>query len=171
MEPLPPPPFNSIARAPVPAVAAWTPTRLGVFGRILWRAALACIGGFGVVGFALGVGIAIESTEDTVGDRLGDPFIVAYVASAFGLFFAVVAAPIVAGLCCASMVPYPGRESARRRARFIAAGPLAVVSLAMVAGIDDDYRLAWAGVGLLSTAGAWLVGPLLVRWYVRRMEP
>ena len=173
MEPMsspfaPPSPGAAAPESPLPT--SWTPTRVGVFGRSLWRVAVICVAGGAAVGLVIGVVVALVATEDSAGGRAVAPLLVAYFGAAFGVVLSIVAAPMVAGLLAWRLVPYAGRDVTVRRARLIGTGFIAVVAALIVATVGTG-RLPWAGIGALSTLGAWLSSPLLVRWYVRRMDP
>ena len=146
-----------------------TVTRGGVFGRVLWRAALTCIGGGAAIGLVLGAAIGVSATEDSVGTRIAAPFLVAYFGAAFGILLAIVAAPVVAAIAAKTLVPYPGADAARRRIRVIGTSFVGAVAVLIVATIGEGWEF-WAVIGVLAIAGAWFLSPLLVRWYIRRME-
>jgi len=141
-----------------------------VFGQVLWRVAVVCVGGGAVVGFLV-VLVLVAVGDD--GDR---PFSFLPVGLLFGAILgamlAIVAAPTIAGVCAGVLVPYPGRARTLLTVRLLAMGLVALFLLLLLAGavLDVGVVVALVGITAASLAGAWFGSPWVIGWYVRRCE-
>ena len=142
-----------------------------MFGHVLWRVVLLCVGGGATVGFLL-VAVLLAFPDDN-GDEAWSFLLVGPMAGAIvGVMLAIVAGPVIAGVCAATLVPYPGAAKARLVARVLGVGLVALfIPLLFSGGVSDvDAMVLIGGIWAASVAGAWFGSPWVVRWYVRRAE-
>lgn len=142
-----------------------------MFGHVLWRVAVVCVGGGAVVGFLFVLVLLAFPNDD------GRAFSFLLVGPMFGgilgAMLAVVAAPTIAGVCSGVLVPYPGRAKAILTVRLLGMGLVALFLLLLLAGasLDPGVLAILAGIWAVSLAGAWFGSPWVIGWYVRRCEP
>lgn len=170
--PPPPPPQAAVtapaaSSAPVPVVG-----RGVVFGHVLWRVIVVCVAGGAVIGTL--VILAFLAFPDEAGEGEAWSFVIVgpIFGAILGVLLAVVAAPLIAGVCAASLVPYPGAARARLVARALGVGLVALfIPFLFLGAVPEVGVLVVIGaIWLAAVAGAWFLSPWVVRWYVRRME-
>ncbi|MBL8775144.1 MAG: hypothetical protein JNK12_04410 [Acidimicrobiales bacterium] len=169
--PGPPPAGAPTSWAPGGATGTAPPVSRGaVFGHVLWRVAVVCVGGGAVVGFLFVLVLVVVGDD---GDR---PFsflpVGLLVGGVLGAMLAVVAAPTIAGVCSGVLVPYPGRAKTLLTVRLLAMGLVALFLLLLLSGavLDVGVIAALAGITAASLAGAWFGSPWVIGWYVKRCE-
>ena len=143
-----------------------------MFGHVLWRVVVVCVAGGAVIGTL--VVLAFLAFPDDAGDESWSVVLVGPMFGAvLGVFLALVAGPLIGGVCAAALVPYPGAARARLVARVLGVGLVALfIPLLFVGAVPDvGVLVAIAGIWGAAVAGAWFLSPWVVRWYVRRMEP
>jgi len=143
-----------------------------VFGHVLWRVVVACVGGGAIIGTL--VVLASLAFPDDAGDESLSIVVVGPIFGAvLGVFLAVVAGPLIGGVCAAALVPYPGERRARLVTRVLGVGLVALfIPLLFMGAVPDVGVLVIIGaIWAAAVAGAWFLSPWVVRWYVRRMEP
>ena len=170
--PGPPPAGAPTSWAPGGATGTAPPvTRGAVFGHVLWRVAVVCVGGGAAVGFLVVLFLVVVGDD---GDR---PFSFLPVGLLFGgilgAMLAIVAAPTIAGVCSGVLVPYPGRAKTLLTVRLLAMGLVALFLLLLLSGavLDVGVVVVLVGITAASMAGAWFGSPWVIGWYIRRCEP
>lgn len=147
-------------------------SRGAVFGHVLWRVAVVCVGGGAVVGFLLV--LVLLAFPDEGGEGVGTFLVVGPMFGAIlGAMLAVVAAPTIAGVCSGVLVPYPGRAKTLLTVRLLGMGLVALFLLLLLSGavLDVGVIAFLAGICAVSLAGAWFGSSWVIGWYVRRCEP
>lgn len=142
-----------------------------VFGQAVWRVAVECIGGGAIVGFLL-VAVLLafpDGDDDTAFSFLPVGLLIGGI---LGAMLAVVAAPMIAGICAAVLVPYPGRKKTLLIVRLQAVGIVALFLLLLLSGavLDVGVIVLMGTIALASLAGAWFLSPWVINWYIRRCE-
>ena len=142
-----------------------------MFGQVVWRVAVACIGGGAVVGFLL---IAVLLAFPDGDDDPAFTFLLVgpLVGGILGAMLAVVAAPTIAGICAGVLVPYPGRAKSLLTVRLLGMGLVALFLLLLLSGavLDVGVIVLMTGIVVVSLAGAWFLSPWVINWYIRRCE-
>jgi hypothetical protein len=164
---------NSIPGSPrhVPFEPPVAVPRTAVFGQVLWRSLVVAIAGGAVVGAISGLVFAVVTL--VVGDDAFDevvvvPLLGAYFGGVFGLVLGVVGGLIIAAVTAIRIVPYPGEGVALLTARVTSVVVVGAFMALLFAGATG----AWSAIALISAlalVGAWMSGPFLVGWYVRRL--
>lgn len=145
------------------------PSRLLVFGQVIWRVAVLCVGGGAAVGTILMVvGLALGGVD---GDTLAWVVAVPLVGGLLGVMLSGVAGPVIAGVCAWRLVPYPGARRARLLVRVL--GVVIVGTLLPIMFLGASYDRGTVLIILLlwsaSVAGAWFGAPWTVHWYAVRL--
>lgn len=148
-----------------------TVNRGAVFGHVLWRVAVVCIGGGAAVGFLL-IAALLLFPDDDGGRAFSFLLVGPLFGGILGAMLSVVAAPIIAGVCAGVLVPYPGRPRCRLTVRLLGMGLVALFLLLVFfdTSAEAGVLLLVAGIWAASMAGAWFGSPWVIRWYVNRCE-
>ena len=156
---------------PTGGAAAAPVSRGAIFGHVLWRVAVVCIGGGAAVGFLL-IAVLLAFPDDGDGRAFSFLLVGPLFGGILGAMLAVVAAPIIAGVCAAALVPYPGRARCRLTVRLLGMGLVALFLLLALfdTSLDLGVLLLVGGIWAVSLAGAWFGSPWVIGWYVRSCE-
>lgn len=165
--------MHATPRPPTPVSAESDPrvSRSTVFGQVLWRSLVVAIGGGAVVGALSGLVFAVVTFvvgDDAFDDVVVVPLLGAYFGGLLGLVLGVIGGLIIAAVTAIRIVPYPGEGVALLTARVTSVVVVGAFMALLFAGATG----AWSAIALISAlalVGAWMSGPFLVGWYIRRL--
>lgn len=147
------------------------PTRGVIFGQVLWRSLVLAVGGGAVIGFAVGLVLAVWALvwEDASIRELPVVLVLGtYVGAGTGIALGVLGGLLISTVAALRLVPYPGEGQTLLTMRVTS---VVVVGLFMALLFGGAVG-GWAGVALITAlglAGAWMSAPFLVGWYLQRL--